>query len=75
MIMAGTAMPAMSAMPTGAPTKVPSCQRIFFLRDQGFLPQNVQPDGLPIQGRVNNVYTFASVDVDGNWTRINMYLR
>lgn len=46
MIMAGTAMPATSAMPTGAPTSVPSCQRSFFLRDHGFLPQNVHPDGL-----------------------------
>lgn len=46
MIMAGTAIPAKSAMPTGAPTRVPSCHRIFFLRDQGFLPQNVHPEGL-----------------------------
>ena len=33
-------------MPTGAPTRVPNCQRIFFLRDQGFFPQNVHPEGL-----------------------------
>jgi hypothetical protein len=46
MIMAGTAMPATRPIPTGAPTNVPSCHRIFFFRDQGFLPQNVQPDGL-----------------------------
>ena len=46
MTMAGTAMPAMRAMPTGAPTSVPSCQRIFFFLLHGFLPQNVQPDGL-----------------------------
>jgi hypothetical protein len=46
MIIAGTAMPATRPIPTGAPTNVPSCQRIFFLRDHGFLPQNVQPDGL-----------------------------
>lgn len=46
MIIAGTAMPATRPIPTGAPTNVPSCQRIFFFRDHGFLPQNVQPDGL-----------------------------
>ena len=45
-IMAGTAIPASRAIPTGAPTNVPNCHRIFFLRDHGFLPQNVQPDGL-----------------------------
>lgn len=39
-------MPAMREMPTGAPINVPSCQRIFFLRLHGFLPQNVQPEGL-----------------------------
>lgn len=44
--MAGIAMPAMSAMPTGAPTSVPSCQRIFFFLLHGFFPQKVQPDGL-----------------------------
>ena len=46
MMIAGTAIPAMSVMPTGAPISVPSCQSIFFLRLHGFLPQNVQPDGL-----------------------------
>lgn len=46
MIIAGMAMPAMSAMPTGAPTSVPSCHRIFFLRLHGFFPQKVQPEGL-----------------------------
>ena len=46
MIMAGTAMPAKRAIPTGAPTRVPSCQKSFFFRDQGFFPQKVQPDGL-----------------------------
>lgn len=46
MMMAGTAIAAMRLMPTGAPTNVPNCHRIFFLRLQGFLPQNVQPDGL-----------------------------
>ena len=43
MIMAGIEMPAMSAIPTGAPTKVPSCHISFFFRLHGFLPQNVQP--------------------------------
>lgn len=46
MIIAGTAMPATNAIPTGAPTKVPNCHSNFFFRDHGFLPQNVQPDGL-----------------------------
>lgn len=46
MTMAGMAMPAMREIPTGAPINVPSCQRIFFLRLHGFLPQNVQPEGL-----------------------------
>lgn len=45
-IMAGTAIPATKAIPTGAPTSVPNCHSSFFLRDQGFLPQKVQPDGL-----------------------------
>jgi len=39
-------MAAIRLIPTGAPTNVPSCQRIFFFRLQGFLPQKVQPDGL-----------------------------
>lgn len=46
MTMAGMAMPAMREIPTGAPISVPSCQRIFFLRLHGFLPQNVHPEGL-----------------------------
>lgn len=46
MTMAGMAMPAMREMPTGAPINVPNCQRIFFLRLHGFLPQKVQPEGL-----------------------------
>ena len=50
MIMAGTASPATSPMPSGAPTSVPSCHRIFFFLLQGFFPQNVQPDGL-MEGR------------------------
>lgn len=44
--MAGTAIPATNAIPTGAPTNVPSCHRSFFFRDHGFFPQNVHPDGL-----------------------------
>jgi len=43
---AGIEMPAKRAMPTGAPTRVPSCHRSFFFLLQGFLPQNVQPEGL-----------------------------
>jgi hypothetical protein len=46
MTMAGMAMPAIREIPTGAPINVPSCHRIFFLRLHGFLPQNVQPEGL-----------------------------
>lgn len=45
-IIAGTAIPATKAIPTGAPTNVPNCHNNFFLRDHGFLPQNVHPDGL-----------------------------
>lgn len=44
--MAGTVMPATKAIPTGAPTRVPNCHKIFFFRDHGFFPQNVQPEGL-----------------------------
>lgn len=46
MIIAGTAIPATSAIITGAPTSVPSCHSSFFLRDQGLVPQKVQPEGL-----------------------------
>lgn len=46
MIIAGMAMPAIRAIPTGAPTNVPSCHRIFFFLLHGFFPQKVQPDGL-----------------------------
>ena len=45
-IMSGIAMPAIKAIPTGAPTSVPSCHNIFFFRLQGFFPQKVHPDGL-----------------------------
>lgn len=44
--MAGTAIPATNAIPTGAPINVPSCHNNFFFLDQGFLPQKVQPEGL-----------------------------
>lgn len=44
--MAGTAIPATRPIPTGAPTKVPNCHISFFFLDQGFFPQNVQPEGL-----------------------------
>lgn len=49
MIIAGTAIPAISVIPTGAPTSVPSCHRIFFFLLQGFFPQKVQPEGLSKQ--------------------------
>lgn len=45
-IIAGTAIPATRAMPTGAPINVPNCHSSFFFLDQGFFPQNVHPDGL-----------------------------
>lgn len=51
MIIAGMAMPAISAMPMGAPTSVPNCHRIFFFRLHGFLPQKVQPEGLGRGGK------------------------
>lgn len=44
--MTGTAMPAMSEMTMGAPSTIPSCHSSFRVRDQGRLPQKVQPDGL-----------------------------
>lgn len=53
--MAGTAIPATSAIPTGAPTNVPNCHSSFFLRDHGFLPQNVQPDGLRQPKKPTNI--------------------
>ena len=34
----------MRAMPTGAPTRVPSCHSSFFFLDQGFFPQKVHPE-------------------------------
>lgn len=47
-IMAGIAMPAIKPMPAGAPIKVPNCHKSFFFLDQGFFPQNVQPEGLKV---------------------------
>ena len=43
MSIAGTEMHAKNAIPTGAPTRVPSCHNNFFFLDHGFLPQKVQP--------------------------------
>ena len=43
--MAGIEIPAIRAIPTGAPTIVPSCHNSFFLRLHGFLPQKVHPEG------------------------------
>ena len=51
MIMAGMEMPAIRAIPTGAPTRVPSCHISFFFRLQGFFPQNVQPAKMVIKYR------------------------
>lgn len=45
-IIDGNAIPASKAKATGAVINVPICQTIFFFLDQGFLPQNVHPDGL-----------------------------
>jgi len=47
-MIAGTAIAAIRLIPIGAPTIVPNCHNIFFLRLHGFLPQNVQPDGLQV---------------------------
>lgn len=44
--MAGTATPATSAIPNGAPIKRPNCQIIFFFLLHGFFPQKVHPEGL-----------------------------
>ena len=46
MTIAGRTTPAAKAIPKGAPINVPICQSIFFFRLHGFLPQNVQPEGL-----------------------------
>lgn len=54
-MIAGTAIPAISAIPTGAPTNMPNCHIIFFFLLQGFLPQNVQPDGLQKKKRILNI--------------------
>lgn len=50
--MAGSTTPAARAIPRGAPMSVPICQRIFFLRLQGFLPQKVQPEGLERENKI-----------------------
>lgn len=54
-IIAGTAIPAARPIPTGAPTKVPSCQSIFFFLDHGFLPQKVQPEGLRLNEKLEKL--------------------
>ena len=65
--MAGTAIPAIRAIPTGAPTKVPNCHRIFFLRLHGFLPQNVHPDGLQeTEQKYGNFVTKLNASVGQN---------
>jgi hypothetical protein len=63
MIIAGTAIPAISVIPTGAPTSVPNCQRIFFFLLHGFLPQNVQPEGL--EGEIKHVNIGQNVQPEG----------
>ena len=45
-MIAGTATPATRLIPIGAPANIPNCHKTFFLRLQGFLPQNVHPEGL-----------------------------
>ena len=44
--MAGMAVPAIKAIPTGALTNVLSFHDIFFFSLQGFFPKKVHPDGL-----------------------------
>lgn len=39
-------MPATREITIGAPSTMPSCHRIFWVRDQGLFPQKVQPEGL-----------------------------
>ena len=39
----------------GAPSTMPSCHRIFRVRDQGLFPQKVQPEGLRGQSRAGPV--------------------
>jgi hypothetical protein len=56
--MAGTVIPATKAIPTGAPTRVPSCHKIFFFLDHGFLPQKVHPEGLKSQNEIFNFRSF-----------------
>lgn len=44
--MTGTAMPATMEITIGAPSTMPSCHRIFRVRDHGLFPQKVHPEGL-----------------------------
>lgn len=59
-IIAGTAIPAARPIPTGAPTKVPSCQSIFFFLDHGFLPQKVQPEGLQLNEKIGKIKNYKN---------------
>jgi hypothetical protein len=63
MIIAGTAIPAIKLIPTGAPTNVPSCHRSFFFRDHGFLPQNVQPDGLQQENYISEQFIIVTKSI------------
>lgn len=74
MTMAGIAMPAMSEIPTGAPISVPNCQRIFFFRLHGFLPQNVQPEGLQKKQAEVNVSTTDTATVIREHNENNTHL-
>lgn len=74
MTMAGMAMPAMREIPTGAPISVPNCQRIFFLRLHGFLPQNVQPEGLRRKHTEVNVSVTDAALVTGGLDQGNSLL-
>ena len=42
----------MSAMPTGAPTRVPSCHNSFFFLDHGFFPQKVHPEQILVNSYI-----------------------
>lgn len=60
-VMTGTAMPATSEITIGAPNTMPSCHRSFRVRDHGFFPQKVQPEGLRRkQESAMNTGTFKS---------------
>ena len=50
----------MRAMPTGAPTRVPSCHSSFFFLDQGFFPQKVHPEQNSMNFNVSTYQLLAS---------------